>query len=34
MVYQYSDSMLTNTNEELFGYFRPFIIFGYLFDEQ
>jgi len=33
-VYRYSDSLPMNINEELFGYFQLFIIFGQLFDEQ
>ncbi len=34
LVDRYSNSLSTNTNEELFGYFRLFVIFGQLFDER
>jgi hypothetical protein len=33
LVYQYSDSLPTNTNKELFGHFRLFIIIGHVFDK-
>jgi hypothetical protein len=34
LVYRYSDSLPTNTNEELLSNIRLFVLFGQLFDER